>query len=140
MYFLLSPRASARAQRRGLCVLLSVSLGLLVANLISPGSFVDPEAKARLLSEFQGMASAKSDSAANAPSMVDNLLQIIPTNPIESLATGNMLQIIFFALFLGVALTMLPKDERGEPKGGTIIRFFDDLQEAMIVLIILTHQ
>ena len=113
----------------------AVSLGLLVANLISPGSFVDPEAKARLLSEFQGMASAKSDSAANAPSMVENLLQIIPTNPIESLATGNMLQIIFFALFLGVALTMLPKDERGEPKGGTIIRFFDDLQEAMIVVI-----
>jgi len=113
----------------------AVSLGLLVANLINPGSFVDPEAKARLLSEFQGAASARSDSAANAPSMVDNLLQIIPTNPIESLASGNMLQIIFFAIFLGIALTMLPKAEDGEAKGGAIIRFFDDLQEAMIVVI-----
>jgi len=113
----------------------AVSLGLLCANIINPGSFVDPEAKARLLSEFQGAASAKSDSAASAPSMIENLLQIIPTNPLESLATGNMLQIIFFAIFLGVALTMLPKDEEGQPKGGTIIRFFDDLQEAMIVVI-----
>lgn len=114
---------------------IAVSLGLLCANIINPGSFVDPEAKARLLSEFQGAASAKSDSAANAPSMIDNLLQIIPTNPIESLASGNMLQIIFFAIFLGIALTMLPKDDEGVPKGKTMIRFFDDLQEAMIVVI-----
>ena len=33
----------------------AVGIGLLCANLISPGSFIDPEAKARLLSEFQGL-------------------------------------------------------------------------------------
>jgi proton glutamate symport protein len=108
---------------------IAVAIGLLVANLINPGSFMDPEAKARLLSEFQGVASSKSESAAQAPSMIENLLQIIPTNPMGSLANGNMLQIIFFALFLGIALTMLEK------KGETIIRFFDDLQEAMVVVI-----
>lgn len=108
---------------------IAVGIGLLVANLINPGSFMDPEAKARLLSEFQGVASSKSESAAQAPSMIENLLQIIPTNPMGSLASGNMLQIIFFALFLGIALTMLEK------KGETIIRFFDDLQEAMVVVI-----
>lgn len=108
---------------------IAVGIGLLCANLITPGSFIDPEAKARLLSEFQGAASTRSEAAAQAPSMLDNLLQIIPTNPIGSLAAGNMLQIIFFSLLLGVSLTMLKE------KGETLIRFFDDLQEAMIVLI-----
>jgi proton glutamate symport protein len=107
----------------------AVAIGLLCAHIFSPGSWIDPEAKARLLSEFQGVASSKSESAAQAPSMIENLLQIIPTNPMGSLASGNMLQIIFFALFLGVALTMLKE------KGETLIKFFDDLQEAMIVVI-----
>jgi proton glutamate symport protein len=108
---------------------IAVGLGLLCANLITPGSFMDPEAKAKLLSEFQGAASSKSEAASQAPSMIENLINIIPTNPIGSLAGGEMLQIIFFALMLGVALTMLKE------KGETLVRFFDDLQEAMVVLI-----
>ncbi len=74
---------------------IAVGLGLLCANLITPGSFMDPEAKAKLLSEFQGAASSKSEAASQAPSMIDNLINIIPTNPIGSLAGGDMLQIIF---------------------------------------------
>ncbi len=108
---------------------IAVGLGLLCANLITPGSFMDPEAKAKLLSEFQNVASSKSEAASQAPSMIENLINIIPTNPIGSLAAGEMLQIIFFALMLGVSLTMLKE------KGETLIKFFDDLQEAMVVLI-----
>ena len=107
----------------------AVGLGLLCANLITPGSFMDPEAKAKLLSEFQNVASSKSEAASQAPSMIENLINIIPVNPIGSLAAGEMLQIIFFALMLGVSLTMLKE------KGETLIKFFDDLQEAMVVLI-----
>jgi Na+/H+-dicarboxylate symporter len=109
----------------------AVGLGLLASHLFSPGSdrFIDPEAKTRLLSEFQASASSKADHAASAPSMMENLLNIVPTNPMGALADGNMLQIIFFALFLGIALTMLKE------KGETLIRFFDDLQEAMVVVI-----
>ena len=107
----------------------AVFIGLVCAHIISPGSWIDPEAQARLTSEFQGVASSKAENAASAPTMAENLLNIIPTNPIASLATGEMLQIIFFALFLGIALTLL-KD-----KGETIFKFFDDLQEAMVVII-----
>ena len=107
----------------------AVAIGLLCANLVVPGSFIDPEAKAKLLSEFQSAAGSRAEAASQAPSMLDNLLQIIPTNPMSSLANGEMLQIIFFALMLGISLTMLRE------KGETLVRFFDDLQEAMIVLI-----
>ena len=42
-----------------------------------------------------------------APPVSDTLLNIIPTNPIQSFAEANMLQIIVFAIFIGFALTML---------------------------------
>jgi Na+/H+-dicarboxylate symporter len=45
--------------------------------------------------------------AKEAPPVVDTLLNIIPTNPVESLSTGNMLQIITFAVFIGLALAVL---------------------------------
>ncbi len=113
----------------------AVLIGLVCAHLLNPGDFVDPAARARLLSEYQGLASSRATSAAGAPSMLDNLLQIVPTNPFEALASGNMLQVIFFAAFLGVALTLTPKGEDGRPKGATLLRALDELQEAMIVMI-----
>ncbi|MGB2993304.1 MAG: dicarboxylate/amino acid:cation symporter [Paenisporosarcina sp.] len=46
-------------------------------------------------------------SSEKAPPISETLLNIIPTNPIQSFAEGNMLQIIVFAIFIGFALTML---------------------------------
>ncbi|MBM4291457.1 MAG: dicarboxylate/amino acid:cation symporter [Deltaproteobacteria bacterium] len=113
----------------------AVALGLVCAHALSPGDFVDPAARARLLAEYQGLAAARATSAAAAPSMLDSLLQIIPTNPFEALARGDMLQVIFFATCLGVALTLTPKGDDGRPKGATLLRALDELQEAMIVMI-----
>ena len=44
-------------------------------------------------------------------SLVDIILNIIPTNPIQSLANGEMLQVIFFALLTGVALNIVGKKQ-----------------------------
>jgi proton glutamate symport protein len=108
----------------------AVSLGLVLANLINPGSFIDEAERARLLAEFGGDVGSRATAAANAPSAIDNLLAVIPTNPIQSLATGDMLQIIFFALVLGIALTRL-----GAEKARPVVTFFDRLQDAMVVII-----
>lgn len=51
--------------------------------------------------------------ANEAPPVVDTLLNIIPTNPIESMSTGNMLQIIAFAVFIGFALAVLGEKTSG---------------------------
>lgn len=50
---------------------------------------------------------AETQIATTQTSMVDTLLDIIPKNPIESLATGNMLQIIVFAIIVGIILAKL---------------------------------
>ncbi|MBD8067474.1 dicarboxylate/amino acid:cation symporter [Bacillus sp. PS06] len=51
--------------------------------------------------------------AQPAPPVVDTLLNIIPTNPIAAMAQGDMLQIITFSLFIGLALTILGEKTKG---------------------------
>lgn len=71
------------------------------------------------------------------PSFVDVLLNIVPTNPFAALTEGKVLQIIFFAIVLGVALTYLmnSKNERLRKAGETTYRVFDGLAEAMYKIV-----
>ncbi|NGZ74814.1 dicarboxylate/amino acid:cation symporter [Saccharibacillus alkalitolerans] len=62
---------------------------------------------------------------AQAPGVTDMLLGIVPTNPVESLVSGNMLQIIFFAVFVGLGITMLGEKSR------TVYKFFEEFAEIM---------
>jgi Na+/H+-dicarboxylate symporter len=109
---------------------IAVSIGLACAHVIQPGSWVGEADRASLQAQFSGDASNRAADAANAPSTVDNILNIIPDNPLESLSSGNMLQIIFFAVVFGVALTLLD-DKKGTP----VVNFFDRVQQAMVVVI-----
>lgn len=64
-----------------------------------------------------------------APPIMETLINIIPTNPIEAMTTGNMLQIIAFAIFIGVALAVL-----GEKTIG-IHRLFEQANEILTFLV-----
>ncbi len=74
----------------------AVVLALVGGNIINPGKGVN-------LQDLSQVAV----SAPETKPFVEILLDMIPLNPIESLATGNMLQIIVFAILLGVALSLL---------------------------------
>ena len=69
---------------------LAITLALGVANLINPGIGLD-------ISSFE---MTEQTTAAESLSFADTLLNIIPKNPIEAMANGDMLQIIIFALFV----------------------------------------
>lgn len=75
---------------------IAVSVAILVANLINPGIGVT----------MQEMTETTTSNVESV-SFVDTLLNIIPTNPLGSLSEGTMLQIIFFAMLLGVILAKL---------------------------------
>lgn len=110
---------------------IAVSIGLLLANAIQPGAGLDERVKAKLLQEYQQSSRDQLDKAmANKPSVIDVLLRIIPTNPLRSMADGDMLGLIFFSLALGIALTYLPV-ARSQP----VVNFFDGLNEAIIQLV-----
>lgn len=86
---------------------IAIVLGLAVANLFSVGTGVNLE-----------VAEVGSAAAVKIPSALDTLINIIPNNPFQALSTANLLQIIFFALIFGFALTKL-----GD-KGKTVLDFF----------------
>lgn len=76
----------------------AVAIALLLANLINPGVGINLTTVEKTNVEIQ-----------EAPSIVDTILNIIPTNPIAALANGEMLQIILFALLVGLICGQLPQ-------------------------------
>lgn len=74
----------------------AVVLALVGGNIINPGKGI----------QLENIATTTVKTPETKP-FVDILLDMIPINPIEALATGNMLQIIVFAILLGVALSLL---------------------------------
>ncbi len=74
----------------------AVAVGLFLANMIKPGFGF----------HVAGDANAKV-AASVAPSLATVILNIVPTNPIESLAKGDILPIIFFAILFGIGISMV---------------------------------
>lgn len=109
---------------------LAVALGLAVATTFQPGSSLDEEVKDQLLSDYAGTNEARLESMQEAPGLQDILFNIIPRNPIASMANMDMLQIIFFALFLGIALTVLTEEKR-KP----LIDVLGSVNDTMVVIV-----
>lgn len=84
---------------------LAVTLGLVLVNTFKPGSRMDPETRDQLMSTFGAQAEQK--MATRGEIGPDFFVNIIPRNPIEAAARGDMLSLIFVAIITGVALTMI---------------------------------
>jgi len=109
---------------------IAVIIGLVLSNLVQPGSRMSPEALESLRASYMAEGASRVELAQEAPRLVDVLLNLIPRNPVEALAGGDMLPIIFFAIFLGAAVSALPRERKEH-----IIGFFDGLNEACMVMI-----
>ncbi|HDP99242.1 MAG TPA: dicarboxylate/amino acid:cation symporter [bacterium] len=109
---------------------LAIVIGLVSANVFKPGSGLTKETQQQLLANYAEEAASKIDTALQKPGLGETLINIIPKNPMESLAGGEMLQIIFFALMLGIAITMISR-ERAAP----VIKFFEGINDAMIKMV-----
>ena len=105
---------------------LAVSLALMLALLVDPGlSAADEQNSAVAFDAYQ---------AKEAPSVKDTLINIFPSNPIQAMADGKMLQVIIFALLFGLALS------HAGAAGSRISSFFADLNEVMMKLITMVIQ
>jgi Na+/H+-dicarboxylate symporter len=104
---------------------IAVLIGIGMANLFRPGA------------GLQIAGEAPQIEVKPPPSMVDVLLGIIPTNPFASLTEGKVLQIIFFAVVLGIAVAYLKesKSERLRNIGNTVFNVFDGLAEAIYKIV-----
>jgi proton glutamate symport protein len=109
---------------------IAIIIGLMLANIFKPGSGLTKQTQEQLLANYSEEAASKIDTALKKPGLAETLIDIIPRNPMEALTGGDMLQIIFFALILGIAITMIPSE-----KGAPVIKFFDGINDAMIKLV-----
>ena len=109
---------------------IAVTIGLVLSNLVQPGSRIDPAALEGLRSAYMAESASRVELAHEAPRLIDIVLNMIPKNPVEALAAGDMLPIIFFAIFFGAAVSALPEERREH-----VVGFFDGVNEAAMVMI-----
>jgi Na+/H+-dicarboxylate symporter len=97
---------------------IAISLAILTAVIVQPGVGID----LALASEFV---------AKEAPPLKQTLINIFPSNPVESMANGATLQIIVFALLFGFAVT------KAGDQGQRIINFFNDLNAVIMKMVMM---
>ena len=94
---------------------LAITVALSVAKVINPGIGLD----------MSSIEQAETTIAESTP-LTETLLNIIPKNPIQGLAEGNMLQIILFAIIVGIIIAKLGK------KVETVFKFFSQFNDIMM--------
>ncbi len=94
----------------------AISLALLFANLIDPGMGV-------------GLSTDLEFEPSAAPSVKEVLINIFPTNPIEAMAQGNMLQIIVFSIIMGIAVTY------SGDAGKRTLELFESLNQVIMTMV-----
>ena len=93
----------------------AITIGLVLGTVMKPGVGV-------------GLEAAKAVEAKAAPSLIDVVVNLVPTNPVAAMAEGNILQIIVFAILVGLAIVIA-----GE-SGKRIKDIFDSLAEVIYKL------
>jgi len=112
---------------------IAVSIGLLLVNIVNPGSSISEQTRTEMVENYSGSADKYQKTAKeqkkNGP--LKALEDLVPEN-IFSAATSNrnMLQVIFFAIFFGVGLILIP-----EEKGETVKKFFDGFNEVILKMV-----
>ncbi len=95
--------------------MIAIVFGLFAAHFIKPGAGM-------------GLSYSRELALDNTPALSKMFLDLVPTNPIGSLATGNILQVIIFAIFLGLGINFA--GEKGKP----LARFMESLSEVMFAM------
>jgi Na+/H+-dicarboxylate symporter len=99
---------------------IAIVIGLALANIIDPG-----------MVEGIDRTQAEEFKSEKAPPVGETIMNIIPKNPLTAMTEGNMLQIIAFALFIGLGLTALGEKTKG------IMKLVEQGNELMMYLVTL---
>lgn len=109
---------------------LAVVLGLFLVNLIQPGATLAPEARVELMEAFSTQAAETVEALGKTGFGVQTFVQIVPRNPVDSAARGDMLGLIFFSIVFGLALASIPKAQ-----SGPVLKVVEGIGKAVEVMI-----
>ena len=116
-----------------LTTLIAVTIGLVIVNLFQPGNSISEETRTELMESFSGDADKRIAAAEKQKGMgpLQALQDLVPSNIFKALIdNSNMLQVIFFVVFFGIGLILIPP-EKAKP----VKDFFDSLNEVILKLI-----
>ncbi|AGA77784.1 dicarboxylate/amino acid:cation symporter [Echinicola vietnamensis] len=112
---------------------IAVTVGLLLVNVFAPGKSLPIETRERLMEQFDDVVGDKSSQAAELKEQtpLKPLVDMVPENVFLAAAdNGSMLQVVFFAIIVGIALLEIPKS-----KASPVIAFFDGLNDVIIKIV-----
>lgn len=112
---------------------IALVVGLTYVNVLQPGKTVPVEMRKQLQQTYSGDVEASAELAGQAADRgpLQPLVDMVPSNFFNSASdNGNMLQVVFVAIFLGIGLMLIPR-EKAQP----LITFFDSLNVLVIKLV-----
>ncbi len=112
---------------------IALTIGLVLVNTLQPGNTVTKETQTKLEQTYQDEVEMSKELASDAKDRgpLQPLVDLVPSNFFSSASdNGNMLQIVFVAIFIGIGLLLIPKED-AEP----LLSFFRSLNELVIRLI-----
>ncbi len=116
-----------------LTTVIAVSIGLMVVNIVKPGNSITEDTRNELVENYKGDADSiksKADKQKEAGPL-QALEDLVPSNIFKAASdNGNMLQVIFFAIFFGIGLILIPEEQATPVK-----KFFDGFNEVILKLI-----
>lgn len=113
--------------------IIAVTIGLTIVNLVKPGETISDKTRAELVDSYSTQADAKIAAAAEQKKAgkLQALVDLVPSNIFKAASdNGNMLQVIFFAIFFGIGLILIPEEKAKPAKA-----FFDSFNEVILKLI-----
>lgn len=111
----------------------AVSIGLVLANLIRPGDYINDESRKSLLENFAGDAAQKIELAEKAKNSgpLQPLVDVVPENFFNAMTdNASMLQVILFVILLGIGLILID-----ENKAKPVVDFFKGLNDVILKII-----
>ncbi|MDO5655848.1 MAG: dicarboxylate/amino acid:cation symporter [Flavobacteriaceae bacterium] len=114
----------------------AVSVGLILANVIKPGNFIDEAARDQLMAQYTTDAGSKIQEAQMQKEQgpLQPIVDIVPDNFFSALTdNGKMLQVIFFSILIGIGLILIP-EEKAKP----VTSFFVGFNEVILKIIDIT--
>ncbi len=112
---------------------IAITVGLLVVNLVSPGKLIQEKTRAEMLEKFGGDAAGRISAAEKQSQQgpLQPLVDVVPENVFAAASSnGQMLQVIFFVIFFGVGLVLVPAET-----GAPVKAFFDGANAVVLTLI-----
>lgn len=114
----------------------AILIGLTLANLVKPGRHVTEKQRDSLVAGYEGEAAKKREVVQGKKTgVVHRLVHMIPTNPIQAAAEGDMLQIIFFALFFGIILRRV-----GGKGPERLVGIFETVNQALVKAVVVVME